>query len=270
MMLDGRALASAVLTEVKASLRGRLVRVRAVVVQPSPATESYLAIKTARAHEAGMELEVVRLHDDADTAAVITAVQAVGADAVIVQLPLPSHIDTGAVLAAIPLEKDADVLSGAAYARFEHNEEGALMPPVAGAIAEILARTQVSVGGKRAAVVGQGKLVGKPALVLLRRMGADAVTILKDTPDPARILREADIVVSGAGQAHFITPAMIKEGAVLIDAGTSESNGALAGDMDPACAEIASVFTPVPGGVGPVAVALLFKNAAALVQVKAS
>jgi methylenetetrahydrofolate dehydrogenase (NADP+)/methenyltetrahydrofolate cyclohydrolase len=264
MTVNGRAIASDILSEVRASLAGRVPVVRAVVMSPSPATESYLSIKKARAEEAGMRLEVARVPDDADTAAVVAAVKAEGADAVIVQLPLPPHVDTDAALAAIPLSKDADVLSPDAYARFVRGDEGALPPPVAGAIAEILTRAGVDAAGKRAAVVGQGKLVGKPALILLRRLGADAVAVLKDTPEPARILREADIVVSGAGQAHLITKDMVKAGSALIDAGTSESGGAIAGDIDPACAEAASVFTPVPGGVGPVAVACLFKNVAAL------
>ncbi len=264
MIVDGRAIASDILKEVRASLAGRVPVVRAVVLAPSPATESYLSIKKARAEEGGMSLEVVRLADDAGTDAVIDAVRAPGAHSVIVQLPLPERIDTDAVLAAIPLEQDADVLSPAAYARFEQGAEGALVPPVAGAVAEVLARAGIDAAGKRAVVVGQGKLVGRPAIALLRRLGADTIAVLKETPDPGRILREADIVISGAGQAHFITKDMVKPGAVLIDAGTSESGGAIAGDLDPACAETASVFTPVPGGIGPIAVAMLFRNAARL------
>jgi methylenetetrahydrofolate dehydrogenase (NADP+)/methenyltetrahydrofolate cyclohydrolase len=266
MIVDGRAIASAILADVRASLAGHVPVVRAVVVKPSPATESYLSIKQARAEEAGMRLEVARLSDDADTAAVVAAVRAPGADAIIVQLPLPEHIDTETVLSAIPIEQDADVLSSAAYAKFERGDADAIVPPVAGAVAELLSRANVEVAEKRAVVVGQGKLVGKPVLVLLRRMGADAITVLRDTPNQRDILREADIVVSGAGSAHFITSDMVKPGAVLIDAGTSESNGSIAGDFHPDCASVAAVFTPVPGGVGPIAVALLFKNAASLLR----
>lgn len=266
MIIDGRAIASSLLAEVRVSLNGRAPVVRAVVVQPSAATESYLSIKTVRAEEAGMKLEVVRLPESADADAVIAAVRAEGADATIVQLPLPPHLDTATVLAALPVSQDADVLSDGAYTRFEQGEEGALVPPVAGAVAEILSRAGVAVAGKKAVVVGQGKLVGKPVAVLLRRLGAEVVVLLKDTPNHAQVLQEADIVVSGAGQAHFINPSMVRQGAVLIDAGTSESNGSIAGDIDPSCAEFASVFTPVPGGVGPIAVALLFSNVAQLVK----
>lgn len=264
MIINGRAIASEILKEVETSLNGKRPLVRVIVMQPSAATESYLRIKQIRAEEAGMDLQLIRMEDDATTEDIIHKIGLAGSDAMLVQLPLPGHIDTARVLAAIPRNQDADVLSENAYAAFENGEEGALVPPVAGAVAEILSRSGVEVTGKRAVVVGQGKLVGMPALVLLRRLGADAITMYRETPDPAAILREADIIVSGAGQAHFITPDMVKEGSVLIDAGTSESNGSIAGDFHPDCAAKAAVFTPVPGGVGPVAVAMLFKNAARL------
>jgi len=260
MIIDGRTIASEVLKDVETSLNGKRPLTRIIVMRPSAATESYLRIKEVRAYEAGIDLQLIRIEDDATTEDIIQKIELPGANATLVQLPLPEHVDTLKVLAAIPDDKDADVLSESAYERFEKGEEGALVPPVAGAVAEILARANVEVPGKRAVVVGQGKLVGRPVLALLRRMGADTITIYRDTPDPASVLKEADIIVSGAGQAHFITPEMIKEGAVLIDAGTSESNGAIAGDFHPDCASRTSVFTPVPGGVGPVAVAMLFKN----------
>ncbi len=264
MILNGRALASEILTDVRTGLHARTCTVRAVVVQPSPATESYLAIKESRAKEAGMHLEVVRLKQTAHVDDVIEVVRRDGADAVIVQLPLPSNIDTNAVLSQIPVEKDADVLSREAYTLFEKGEAGALVPPVAGAVLEILTRAGVPLPGAKVVVVGEGRLVGKPVAVLLRRLGAVVTVIDKTTEHPEQFLREADIIVSGAGEAHFIKPEMVKEGVVLIDAGTSESGGAIAGDMDPACAEKASLFTPVPGGVGPIAVAFLFKNASTL------
>jgi methylenetetrahydrofolate dehydrogenase (NADP+) / methenyltetrahydrofolate cyclohydrolase len=206
------------------------------------------------------------MEDDATEDDIIAKIQLPGADAIIVQLPLPEGFDTAKILSAIPTEKDADVLSGVSYEKFERGDEGAIVPPVAGAVGEILVREKVEAQGKRAVVVGQGKLVGRPVLALLRRMGADAVTVLRDTPSPETILREADIIVSGVGQAHFITPEMIKDGVVLIDAGTSESNGSIAGDFHPDCAAKASVFTPVPGGVGPIAVAMLFKNVLQLLK----
>lgn len=259
-IVDGRSIASEILREVKAGI-DRTVVVRAVVVSPSPATESYLSIKAARAEEAGMHLEVVRLDNHATEAEITEWVTSPGCDAVIVQLPLPDHMDQNAVLDAIPVERDADVLSQEAYARFVQGD--GVVPPVASAIAQILMREGVDVSGKRAIVVGQGKLVGKPAAVLLTALGATVETVTKESGDLS-LLKDADIVVTGAGVPGLIRPEHLKEGVVLIDAGTSESDGAIVGDADPACMAVASVFTPVPGGVGPVAVACLFRNVSAL------
>jgi methylenetetrahydrofolate dehydrogenase (NADP+)/methenyltetrahydrofolate cyclohydrolase len=133
------------------------------------------------------------------------------------------------------------------------------LPPVAGAIVEIFVRNGVSASGKKAVVVGAGKLVGTPAAQLLRDLGAH-VTVVTHTRGSLEELKDADIVVLGAGEPGLVKPEMLKQGVVLIDAGTSESSGKLAGDADPACAHVASVFTPVPGGVGPIAVAMIFKN----------
>jgi methylenetetrahydrofolate dehydrogenase (NADP+)/methenyltetrahydrofolate cyclohydrolase len=270
MIIDGRAIAADILTSAKNELAdfGRELVVRAVVVQPTGATESYLRVKSARAQDAGMRMEVVQLPDTASTEDVCAAVLAPGADSVIVQLPLPQSIDTRLVLDSIPREKDADVLSQAAYEYFESGQfksgaADALLPPVVGAIKEVLARANVSIAGKYVVVVGRGRLVGLPASVWLKAEGAGVHVITRETDNLAD-LKNADIIVSGAGVPHLITPDLVKEGVVIIDAGTSESNGAIAGDAHPDCASVASVFTPVPGGMGPIAVACLFQNAATL------
>ena len=267
MKVDGRKMASDILAEVRASLPDNVVPVvRAVVVSPTPATESYQRIKMQRAQEGGMRLEVVKMPDDATDDAVMSAIGAPGADAAIVQLPLPERFDHERIVNAIPVAIDADVLSAAAYARFENNEPGALVPPVAQGVWEILVRSGVDVRGKRVAVVGRGQLVGKPCATLLARMGAIVTSVTRSTEDRERIYQEADIIVSGAGVAHLITPDMVKEGVVLVDAGTSGSRGGVAGDIHPDCEAKASLFTPVPGGVGPVAVSCLFKNTARLLS----
>lgn len=266
MIADGRKIASDILAEVKARIDGSAPIVRAITVQPSPATESYLRIKTQRAAEGGMQLEVVKLPDDANEDTIIAAILAPNADAVIVQLPIPETLDLQKILNAIPLDKDADVLSDAAYARFENGEADALTPPVAAGVLEILSRTGVVVKGKNVVVVGRGQLVGKPCAIALSRLGAEVTTINRETENPEELYKVADIIVSGVGKSYLVTPDVIREGVVLIDAGTSGANGAVSGDIDPACAEKASVFTPVPGGVGPVAVSCLFSNTARLVS----
>lgn len=263
MIVDGRKIAEDILKE--AASLGRSLVVRAVVMKPSPATESYLKVKSARATDAGMHLEVVQCSDDATTQDVIDAVCAPGADATIVQLPLPAGLDQQAILDAIPPSADPDVLSTAAYADFVEGKEGALLPPVVDAVAEILMRSSVSIAGKHALVIGSGRLVGQPVFEWLRQQGAEVTAVTYESRDALpTLLPHMDIVVSGAGSPGLITPEHLKEGVVLIDAGTSESGGQIKGDADPACAERASVFTPVPGGVGPIAVACLFRNAAKL------
>lgn len=264
MIVDGRAIASEILKDVRAK-GTRPAIVRAVVVTPSPATESYLAIKEARAEEAGMHLEVVRLSESATTMDVIAAVEKPGCDAVIVQLPLPEHLDTKVILDRIPVERDADVLSSLAYSRFAADEDGALLPPVVASISEVLERSKIFVAGKGVTVVGQGRLVGIPAAAWLVNQGAEVMLVTREEGDLSR-LQEADVIITGAGSPALIKPEHIKDGVVLIDAGTSESGGALVGDADPACAAKAAVFTPVPGGIGPIAVACLFRNVQLLME----
>ena len=264
MKIDGKRIAEDILTAAKEQVAGlsRVPVVRAVTVLPNAATESYLRVKSAKAADAGMTLEVAKA--DPTTESVINAIEKPGADAVIVQLPLPPEIDLDAVLSRIPVSKDADVLSKEAFNNFMNGKEGALIPPVAAAVAEIIARAGVEVKGKEAVVVGYGKLVGLPVEKWLLAQGADVRVVTRDSGEIASLLSHADIVVSGAGSPGLVKPQMLKAGVVLIDAGTSESNGALVGDMDPGCEAVASVFTPVPGGVGPIAVACLFRNAASL------
>ncbi|KND50244.1 MAG: methylenetetrahydrofolate dehydrogenase (NADP+) / methenyltetrahydrofolate cyclohydrolase [Parcubacteria bacterium C7867-007] len=269
MIIDGRSIAADILAEAReiVSTLPCVPVVRAVVVCPSPATESYLKVKSARAKDAGMQMQVVQVADNASTEDVIKAVTEPGADCVIVQLPLPEGVDQDAILASIPEAQDADVLSANAYISFEQGMPDALIPPVAAAVAEICARAKVVVSGKKALVIGNGRLVGQPVWQWLHQQGADALIITRATQDSLPlIIPNMDIVVSGAGSPGLVQPEQLKEGVVLIDAGTSESNGAIVGDADPRCVEHASVFTPVPGGVGPIAVACLFRNAAILAR----
>lgn len=268
MIIDGRAISRELLARIREENTGG-VTVRAITVAPTPATRSYLRIKERAAQEAGMQLDVVQLPDSATTEEVVGAVEAPGAGAVIVQLPLPPHIHEARVLAAIPVEKDADVLSPAARSR-------ALVPPVAAAVEEILARATISPKGKRVVVIGKGKLVGEPVAVRLAQQGAHVSSYDERDFTPS-VLSDADIVVSGTGVPHLVKPEMLTEGVALIDAGTSEQKPAgneggtvLVGDIDPACAALASVYTPVPGGVGPITVACLFRNVAELARLQKS
>ncbi len=263
MILDGRALASEILARAAARAQklGRVPKVAIIVANETSATTSYLKAKERAAREAGCVLEAVRLPETASALELRLAVDACETDAIVVQLPLANPELGKEVCDAIPLEKDADVLSTTSRMRFEADEAHMLIPPVAAALAEILQANGINPVGKRAVVLGDGWLVGKPCATWLTHAGADVL----HTHD-LQELHIADIIVSGMGAPHTIKPEMLKEGVVLIDAGTSELGGKLAGDADPACAPKCALFTPCPGGVGPVAVAKLFENVVTLAE----
>jgi len=134
------------------------------------------------------------------------------------------------------------------------------LPPVVGAIKELSKRQHVVFAGAKVVVVGEGRLVGKPAALWAKKQGAQVKVIHRNTERPEEILKTADIIISGAGDPGIIKPEMIKEGVVIFDAGTSEEGGVLKGDANPACADKATLFTPVPGGIGPITVAVLLRN----------
>jgi methylenetetrahydrofolate dehydrogenase (NADP+) / methenyltetrahydrofolate cyclohydrolase len=258
MIVDGRKIAWDIIEELKEQVTAldKNLSLGIILMEPDFATEKFVAIKRKTAEKAGVALIERRLSPAADTEEIIRALSELSdaTDGIIVQLPLASHIDTDKVLAAVPGARDVDGIG----------KDPLVYSPVVEAMREILSRGNISPKGKRALVVGQGKLVGKPAAVWLEREGAE-VSIFADAGSfAAAPLIEADIIVLGAGSPQLLKPEMIKEGVVILDAGTSEAGGKLAGDADAACAARASLFTPVPGGIGPIAVAMIFKNLLAL------
>lgn len=233
MIIDGKKIAEDIIADIGDSLRGK--RLGIVVGVQDAATDSFVKIKTRVASRLGVE--VVR-------GDFVDLVQ--NCDGIIVQLP---HPDAEVLIAHIPPEKDLDAIGPKPLVR----------TPVAEAILKVLVRGAVSALAKKAVVVGKGRLVGAPAADLLKELGAHVTVLTQDAGSLAE-LKDADIVVLGAGSPGLVKPEMLKEGVVLIDAGTSEASGRLMGDADPRCAEVASMFTPVPGGIGPIAVAMIFKN----------
>lgn len=266
MIIDGKAIAGEILEETKrvAIALPEVPSFAAIAVAPSAATESYLRIKRRLAEEAGIRMDVLTPDEGSTTEDLIALIQSDTHDALIVQLPLPSHIDQEAVLAAIPPEKDADVLSTAT------REQGMLIHPIAGAINEIWMRTHVDPVGKEVVVIGNGWLVGQPVTAWLTKLGVSVTVVTKDLGDISDACRTADIIISGTGVPGLVTRSMVKDGVVVIDVGTSELGGSIAGDAASDVAEVASVFTPVPGGVGPIAVACLMKNVVELARLRTS
>ncbi len=231
MIIDGRKIADDILSGLHGSLT------LGVIMGTDAASDSFVRMKEKTALRVGVTLRRFAPEE---------IEEALTCDGILVQLPLPNSEE---FIKKIPPEKDVDALG----------EHPLVHSPVAGAVDEVLKRANVEVKGKKVVVVGAGKLVGLPTAKLLQEQGA-SVSIITNEHGSLEELKFADIVVLGAGEPGFIKPEMLKQGVVLIDAGTSESKGKLSGDADPACAEVASVFTPVPGGIGPISVAMIFKN----------
>ncbi len=264
MIIDGRKLAAERKEEVRVERQkcGAL-SLGVVIATTSPVTQSYVGIKKRAAADLNIEVVEYRLSDAASLEEIIEATKRAGAhDGVILQLPLPDGIDVDTAKNAINPMLDVDVLSDAAFKLFEENTFPAI-PPVPAAMHYILKRNNISIAGANMVLIGGGRLVGRPAGGLFKRLGANVRTLVKGD-DVASATREADIIISGAGVPALLKPDMIKEGVAIIDGGTSESGGMVVGDADPACAQKASVFTPVPGGVGPIAVVEIFANLVAL------
>lgn len=261
MVIDGRQIAN----DIRVNIRAALARTNPdmvlgiLSVGGDGVTKQFVGIKKKSADDVGVVLLERSLPRTASTEEVVEAVTELVSitNGVIVQLPLPETIDRTRVLSALPASHDVDCLGDEARTAF--TKGGPLLPPVVGAMKEILERFSVAIEGKKAVVIGKGILVGAPAAAWLTRQGA-VVTALDEHDDVATHTENADIIVLGAGHPGLLKPDMIRDGVILFDAGTSESGGKIIGDADPACAEKASLVTPVPGGVGPVAVAKIFEN----------
>ena len=254
MIIDGKKIAEEIVEALAAERKSLppVLRLGVLMGTEDAASASFVKIKERVADK--LQVVVVRelLDASSTTAQAVRAIErlAKACAGIIVQLPLPPQINLAEILAALPADKDVDAIT---------EGEHIVRAPVAEAVSEVLVRAGVVVRSKAAVVVGAGKLVGAPVAGLLRELGA-GVTVITQNEGTLADLKTADIVVLGAGDPAFVKPQMLKEGVVLIDAGTSEASGRLVGDASPECAEVSSVFTPVPGGIGPIAVALIFKN----------
>lgn len=221
-----------------------------------------MRIKTSVAHTLGIKADIVTPTGvTSESAREVICDISSRYDAVVVQLPLPPQYNVQELLAAVPLPQDIDVLSSTAIEAFM-NRRTKRIPPVAAAVWEVLNYTNTDIKKSRIVIAGKGKLVGEPIMQLFDREGVmySAFDIASEKEEMMLAIANADIVITGMGQPHFLQPDTIKDGVILIDCGTSESAGKLAGDISPACYEKASFYTPVPGGIGPITVACLYRN----------
>jgi len=237
-----------------------------VLVGADKPSQIYVRMKQKKADEAGMVSKGIELPETATQADVEAVVGALAADpsvhGILVQLPLPAHLDAEPVLALLPPEKDVDGLTELSMGRLVRGLPGHV-PCTPLGVMRLLDRYGVATSGKRAVVVGRSTLVGLPALLLLGRKGVDATATLAHsrTPELAAVCREADIIIAAAGQARMITAEHVKPGAAVVDVGVSRSEAGIVGDVDfDAVQSIAGAITPMPGGTGPMTIACLLEN----------
>jgi methylenetetrahydrofolate dehydrogenase (NADP+) / methenyltetrahydrofolate cyclohydrolase len=284
-ILDGRALASRLEADLRAevetfaSMFDRRPRLVVVLVGDVAASGSYVKGKAAAAARVGIDSEVVAVPGTATTAELVELVRSIAAgekgraDGILVQLPLPPQVDAAAVLDAVPPDRDVDGF---------HPENAGLLaqgrprfvPCTAAGVQRILIDAGVEAAGRHAVIVGRSDIVGKPLAALLgakppralapgQRTCCDATVTLchSRSANLAALTRQADILVAAVGRPGLITAEMVKPGATVIDVGINRVAGRLVGDVDfEAVREVAGKLTPVPGGVGPLTVAMLLAN----------
>ncbi len=265
MIIDGRKIAKNLEQDLKDKLQNLPTKkVAFVLFGNDPISLHHIGIKSRVAVRLGIEEKTFQFPENTSTDEALHHVDEIikqNYDGIIIQLPLPTGIDAQKVLNSVPLEKEIDILSDEAKKAYT-SKVLKNVPPVAAAVWELLKSTNVPLAGKEILIVGNGKLVGEPVSMLLSHENIPYTIIDKDTDPDDRALKlsSADIIISGAGVPHMIKSDMIKDGVILIDAGTSEQADKLVGDIDPTCADKVSFMTPVPGGVGPVAVVCLYRN----------
>jgi len=254
MKIDGRQLADGIKNKlIKASANCRL-KLAIVLVGDDRASRQFVARKEKIAKDLGVESVVWEFPADIKEDDLVEQIMVLNNDqtvsGIIVQLPLPENISTENILSLIEPTKDVDALSPSTK----------VSSPVVLAVEEIFQSVNYDLTNKKIAVIGQGRLVGRPISVWLAGQGQEVVVIDENIKNPESITKSMDVIISGVGRPGIIKSDMIKDGTFLIDIGTSEQKGSIVGDIDPTCFAKASFYTPVPGGVGPLVVMMVFKN----------
>lgn len=262
--MDGKALAARVREDVAREVAelGTL-GLATVLVGDDPASDVYVGLKHKDATQVGMRPFDHRLPADTPEQAVLDLVERLNADdevdGLLVQTPLPDHLDEQRILAAVRPEKDVDGLTPTnAGLLFLGRQRHVGATPLG--VMRLLAEYKVSTAGARAVVVGRSPIVGKPMALLLLAANATVTICHSRTDDLARQTLDADILVAAVGVPQLITRDLVKTGATVIDVGITRTDAGLVGDVDPAVADVAAYLTPVPGGVGPMTRALLLEN----------
>ncbi|MBI2163710.1 MAG: bifunctional methylenetetrahydrofolate dehydrogenase/methenyltetrahydrofolate cyclohydrolase FolD [candidate division NC10 bacterium] len=269
-IIDGKKIAAGIREEIRQQVlrlqeaTRRVPGLAAVLVGDDPASATYVRTKTKACHEVGIASRQLTPPGDITQADLRALIQELNGDpdihGVLVQLPLPRHLDERAILETVDPQKDVDGFTFANVGRLVENQPQ-FVPCTPAGILELLDREGVEINGKHAVVVGRSEIVGKPVAFLLLHRHATVTICHSRTADLAAETRRADILVAAVGRPRLITGAMLKPGAVVIDVGINRVDGKLVGDVDfDSAAPVASAITPVPGGVGPMTVAMLLRN----------
>ncbi|MBI4134265.1 MAG: bifunctional 5,10-methylenetetrahydrofolate dehydrogenase/5,10-methenyltetrahydrofolate cyclohydrolase [Candidatus Terrybacteria bacterium] len=277
-LLDGRTAAVSVLAELREEVMGIAKVPRLAILHFDDAAgpgSPFIREKLRACAHIGVEVRQYALSKQISATALSARlnqfVHEAHLDGIVVQLPLPPELDRNrhGILRIIPEDRDIDCLSERWLGRLQTGRttlklvhgEATLLPPVVGAIAYFIEKEHIALSGKRVTIVGWGDLVGKPAAAWFLRQGATVTVATTQSHDLAAVTGSADVIVSGAGRARLITGSMVKKGAIVFDAGTSSEGGTLAGDVERESVEgKAALLSPVPGGIGPLTVAMLLRN----------
>jgi len=276
--LDGKACA----LEVESELADRVARLEDIGIEPhlaviivgdDPASHVYVNSKVKTCARLGIRSTHIALPSDTDEAVVREHILSLNAQddlhGILVQSPLPNHMDEEALTDLINPAKDVDGFHPQNLGRLVQGRTDGMLPCTPSGVMRMLRWANIDLKGKRAVVLGRSRIVGMPAALLLAAKGADAtVTVVHSrTEDAESICQEADIIVAAVGRPNMVTPSWIKPGAIVVDVGinrvddaTRERGWRLAGDVNPTVGEKASWLSPVPGGVGPMTIAMLMEN----------
>jgi len=264
-MMDGKALAARLREEVARDVAelGH-VGLATVLVGDDPASDVYIRAKHRASEEVGIESRDVRLPASISQDDLLARVRELNADdavdGILVQLPLPEGLDEASVIEAVEPLKDVDGFHPANAGRL-YLGRPLHVPGTPAGVLRLLDEYDVPLEGARAVVLGRSDIVGKPVAHLLLQRNASVTLCHSRTRDLAEEVRRADVVVAAIGRAHFVQPDWIKEGAAVVDVGITRTEAGLLGDVDPGAAARAAFLTPVPGGVGPMTIAMLLRNA---------
>jgi methylenetetrahydrofolate dehydrogenase (NADP+)/methenyltetrahydrofolate cyclohydrolase len=273
-IIDGKALGAKVREEVAASVAelGQ-VGLTTILVGDDPASHIYIDLKQKAATQAGMEARDLKLPADTSEEELLATIAEVNADddvdGLLVQLPLPDHIDENRVIEAIAPEKDVDGIHPVNAGRL-YLGRPTLVPGTPLGIMRMLDEYEIPLEGARAVVVGRSAIVGKPMAHLLLQRNATVTVCHSRTQDLERHTLDADVLVAAVGRTHLISADMVKAGATVMDVGMNrdDSSRKVLGDVDPGAMERAAYMTPVPGGVGPMTIAMVLQNAATAARLR--